>query len=60
MERAAKDNDHSPKLLELKESLDKVFRHSVWILGDPAWREELVLMILVGSLHLRIFYDSMK
>lgn len=44
------------KLREFKEGLGSALRHSIWILGDPVWRQELDSVIPVGPFQLGILY----
>lgn len=44
---------------ELKESLDAAHRRKIWLLGSSAWNQELELVTPCGSLHTRLFCDSM-
>ena len=55
MEQAAQGSGHSPELLELKQCLNSVLGHRVWIWGGPVWSEGLDLMISMGLFQLQIY-----
>jgi len=46
------------RLPEFKKLLDDALSYMVWFLSDPAWSQEMALMILVNPFQLGMFYDS--
>ena len=56
-EQLLQGSRHSPELLEVKECMENAVSHMAWCSG---WKsQESDLMVFMGPLQLRTFYDSM-